>query len=335
MNDRETSADAIVEPTDASTRLEHWIGLVRAHPWPVAIAVLSVLWLLVLIPWPTTPDAEIDLLEGVDAPIAELTLDARSAADTPSGAITAKRIRVAGHVLLASPAALIANEIEFAPDARILSPGGDLTVLASRIVHGAFDVSGVDGRDGHAAGESGQAGGNAGSIYIASADAADTVVDAHGGRGGAGQRGYAGAPGRNGFCGPRGFGLAERGAAGGAGGDAGSGGNGGVVTAWYSTAAPKLSAPEGMPGAAARGGPGGRGGAGCKGVRGHQPAQSSGNEGPTGRPGSRGQAGVVATRHVDFDAVVDAYERWLGEHASVEVLRDRLRALPTRDLDAG
>ena len=48
-----------------------------------------------------------------------------------------------------------------------------------------------------------------------------------------------------------------------------------------------------------------------------------------------GQAGVVATRHVDFDAVVDAYERWLGEHASVEVLRDRLRALPTRDLDAG
>ena len=64
-------------------------------------------------------------------------------------------------------------------------------------------------------------------------------------------------------------------------------------------------------------------------MRGSQPAQSAGNEGAEGRPGSRGQPGTTSMRHVKFSAVVDAYEDWLADHASPEVLRERLARLQT------
>ena len=314
---------------DGYTNFDQLRDFAVAHPWPIAIAVLSFLWLLVLIPWPTTPDAQTNLIETIKSPIEEITLDAARPQDLPGEpVITAKKIRVTGHVLLTSPAVLIANEIEFSPNSRIWVPSGDLTIIAPHIVHGAFDVSGSNGRDGRSAGNAGQDGATGGSIYIATADPTDSIVEANGGNGGDGQRGYPGAAGRPGYCGPHGFGLAERGKIGGDGGDAGNGGSGGVVTVWYSTAQPRVSANEGKPGLAGRGGNGGKGGAGCRGVRGAQPAQSGGNEGATGRIGNAGSHGVASARHVNFNSVVAAYEAWSKQSATVAVLRDRLSALP-------
>ena len=56
-------------------------------------------------------------------------------------------------------------------------------------------------------------------------------------------------------------------------------------------------------------------------------AQSAGNEGAAGQPGSRGQPGTTSLRHVKFSAVVDAYEEWLADHTTPEVLRERLARL--------
>ncbi len=317
---------------DKLTNLEQWRDLALAHPWPVGLALLSVLWLLILMPWPHTPDSQIDLVSEhiAEGSADERVLDASKHDELPAdGVITAKRIRVVGHVLLNSPTVLVANEIVFAPDSRIWVPSGELVVIAPHITNGVIDVSGADGRDGRAPGGAGQDGGNGGSAYIAAGEFTGVTISANGGAGGEGQRGYAGAAGRNGFCGPRGFGLAERGKSGGNGGDAGHGGSAGLITTWYGVAAPHFTAEPGLPGNAGRGGPGGRGGAGCKGVRGSQPAQSAGNEGATGQPGSRGQPGTTSSRHVKFSTVVDAYEDWLDDHAAPEVLRERLARLPT------
>ena len=313
-----------MERHDSLTSFEHWRDLAQTHPWPLGLAALSVIWLLILIPWPHTPDAQIDLLSVHDAPVAaEYLLDANAHEELPAdGVITAKRIRVVGHVLLTGPVALVANEIEFTQGSRIWVPSGELTVIAPHISGGEFDVSGVRGGNGKQAGAPGQDGATAGSAYIAAAEFSNVTVLANGGAGGDGQRGYAGVAGRNGFCGPRGFGLAERGKVGGNGGDAGAGGSSGLVSAWYSGTPPQISAEPGKPGTA------GRGGAGCKGVRGSQAAQSAGNEGVAGRNGSHGQTGTINRRHVEFSAVVDAYEQWLSDRASPQVLLERLRALP-------
>ena len=312
------------------TNLQHWHDLAQAHPWPLGIALLSALWVLILIPWPHTPDAQIDLVGDQEGIVDERLLDANSHAETPAdGVVTAKRIRVVGQVLLTGPVVLIANEIQFAPGSRIWLPSGDLTVIAPHIAGGTFDVSGANGRNAHQAGAAGRDGENSGSVYIAAAQFSQVAVIANGGNGGDAQRGYTGAAGRNGFCGPRGFGLAERGKTGREGGDAGNGGSAGLLTVWYGNDPPHVDANEGKAGTAGRGGPGGRGGAGCKGVRGSQHAQSAGNEGAAGRVGTHGQRGTTSLRHVEFPKVVDAYERWLSDHASPEVLLERLRALPT------
>ncbi len=323
-----------MEHRDRLTNLEQWRDLALAHPWPVGLALLSVLWLLILIPWPHTTDSQIDLVGEhiAEGAADERVLDASKHDELPTdGVVTAKRIRVVGHVLLTSPAVLVANEIVFAPDSRIWVPSGELVIIAPHITNGLIDVSGPDGRDGRAPGGAGKDGGNGGSVYVAAGEFTDVTIAANGGAGGDGQRGYAGAAGRNGFCGPRGFGLAERGKSGGNGGDAGHGGSAGLVTVWYSAAASHVAADPGTPGTAGRGGPGGRGGAGCKGVRGSQNAQSAGNEGAAGQPGSKGQPGTISTRHVKFSAVVDAYENWLSERAAPEVLREHLGALPIVD----
>jgi hypothetical protein len=314
---------------DSLTNLEHWRDLAQAHPWPLGLALLSVLWALVLIPWPHTPDAQRDLVGDREGVVAERVLDANGHDNMPAdGIVVARHIRVVGHVLLNGPTVLIANEIEFAPNSRIWAPSGELTVIAPHIVGGVFDVSGANGRNGQQAGAPGHDGENAGMAYIAAAQFDDVTVVGNGGAGGDGQRGYAGAAGRNGFCGPRGFGLAERGKTGGAGGDAGSGGTAALITVWYGNTQPRIEAEAGKSGTPGRGGPGGRGGAGCKGVRGSQEAQSAGNEGAAGRAGSKGQPGVSNARHVEFANVVDAYERWASEHASPKVLLEYLRALP-------
>ena len=72
-----------------------------------------------------------------------------------------------------------------------------------------------------------------------------------------------------------------------------------------------------------------RGGLGCRGVRGAQENQSAGNEGAAGHLGTAGREGIVSRRHVDFAAVVDAYQEWLAERAPPEALRERLRTLRT------
>ena len=322
------SEHAVAEQ-DRLTNLEHWRDLVRAHPWPLGLAVLSVLWALVLIPWPHTPDEQRDLVGDREGVVDERVFDANAHDDLPAdGIVVARHIRVVGHVLLNGPTVLIANEIEFTPNSRIWAPSGEITVIAPHIVGGVFDVSGANGLTPRQAGATGHDGENAGMAYIAAARFDDVTVIGNGGAGGDGQRGYAGAAGRNGFCGPRGFGLAERGKTGGPGGDAGNGGTAALITVWYGHAPPRVEANAGKPGAPGRGGPGGRGGAGCKGVRGSQEAQSAGNEGAAGREGSKGQPGVSNTRHVEFARVVDAYERWTSEHASRQVLLEYLRALP-------
>jgi len=315
---------------DRLTNLEQWRDLALAHPWPVGVALLGTLWLLILIPWPHTPDSQIDLVSEhiADGAPDERVLDASKHDELPTdGVITAKRIRVVGHVLLTGPSVLVANEIVFGQDGRIWLPSGELVIIAPHITNGLIDVSGADGADGHAPGGDGADGANGGSAFIAAGEFSDVTIAASGGGGGDGQRGYVGAAGRNGFCGPRGFGLAERGKSGGDGGDAGHGGSAGLITAWYGSGEPHIRAEPGLPGNAARGGPGGRGGAGCKGVRGSQPAQSAGNEGAAGQPGSRGQPGTTSLRHVKFSAVVDAYEEWLADHTTPEVLRERLARL--------
>lgn len=318
-----------MERQDSLTNLEHWRGLAQAHPWPLGLALLSVLWALVLIPWPHTSDAQRDLVGDRAGIVEQRVLDASAHDDMPAdGIVLARHIRVVGHVLLNGPTVLIANDIEFAPSSRIWAPSGELTVIAPHISGGVFDVSGADGRSGRQAGVAGRDGENAGAAYIASAQFDQVTVVGNGGAGGDGQRGYAGAAGRNGFCGPRGFGLAERGKTGGAGGDAGTGGAAALITVWYGSEPPRVEATAGKAGTPGRGGPGGRGGAGCKGVRGSQQAQSAGNEGPAGRIGSNGQPGTTTTRHVEFSRVVDAYERWASEHASPQVLIEYLRALP-------
>ena len=319
-----------MERPDSLTNLEHWRDLAQAHPWPLGIALLSVMWLLILIPWPHTPDSQIDLVSTrITDAVDERVLDANGHDELPAdGVITAKRIRVVGHVLLTGPVTLVANEIEFTPNSRIWVPSGQLTVIAPHISGGVFDVSGANGRSVRQPGAHGHDGETSGSAYIASAEFSDVTIVANGGNGSDGQRGYTGAAGRNGFCGPRGFGLAERGKPGGDGGNGGNGGTAGLVTVWYAKAAPRIAADEGKPGIGGRGGQGGRGGAGCKGVRGTQAAQSAGNEGAEGRGGSRGQKGMISTRRVKFSAVVDAYERWVSDHASADVLLEHLRALP-------
>ena len=313
------------------TNLEQWRDLALAHPWPVGLALLSILWLLILIPWPHTPDSQIDLVSEhiAEGAADERVLDASKHDELPSnGVITAKRIRIVGHVLLTSPAVLVANEIVFAPDSRIWVPSGELVIIAPHILNGVVDVSGAEGRDGRSAGDPGKDGGNAGAAYVAAGEFSDVMILANGGAGGDGQRGYAGAAGRNGFCGPRGFGLAERGRSGGNGGDAGHGGSAGLITVWYGAAAPRFTAEPGVSGNPGRGGPGGRGGAGCKGVRGTQPSQPAGNEGASGQPGSRGQPGTTSLRHVKFSDVVDAYEDWLSKPAAPNALHERLVRIP-------
>lgn len=311
------------------TNFEHWRDLAQAHPWPLALALLSVAWALVLIPWPHTSDAERDLIGDREGIVDERVLDANGRIDMPvDGIVVARHIRVVGHVLLNGPTVLIANEIEFTPNSRIWAPSGEITVIAPHIKGGVFDVSGANGRSARQAGAAGREGENAGAAYLASAQFDDVTVVGNGGVGADGQRGYVGAAGRNGFCGPRGFGLAERGKTGGAGGDAGNGGTAALITVWYGKSPPRIEADVGKAGAPGRGGPGGRGGAGCKGVRGSQDAQSAGNEGAAGRVGSKGQPGIMNTRHVEFSKVVDAYERWATEHASPQVLLEYLRALP-------
>lgn len=315
---------------DTLISIEHWRDLLRANPWPLLIALLSILWLLVLIQWPASAPEEFELV-AADAP-AEIVLDASRRAPLPADAvITAKHIRVIGAVTLTNPAVIVANTIEFAPSARITSESGQLTVIAARIEHGVFDVSGSPGLDELATGGAGLDGDNGGMIFVAAAHLIDVLVAADGGNGGNGQRGYAGAPGRNGFCGPRGFGLAQRGKSGGVGGDAGTGGSGGLISIWHADKTPGFHADEGRPGTPGRGGPGGRGGAGCKGLRGTQNAQSAGNEGHEGHPGTRGQTGEIITRQVDFDDVVDVYEDWLDDGAKPDALREGLRMLPTID----
>ncbi len=318
-----------MEQQDSLTNLEHWRDFARAHPWPIGLALLTVVWLLILIPWPHTPDAQRDMVGDQGGTVAERTLDANAHIELPAdGVVIAKRIRVVGHVLLTGPALLIANEIEFAPDARIWIPSGQLTVVAPHIVNGSFDVSGTNGRSGRRPGQAGSDGDPGGAVYVAAAEFTQGAVIANGGAGGSGQRGYTGAAGRRGYCGPRGYGLAARGKTGGNGGDAGNGGSAGLITVWYANAPPHVSAIAGKPGDAGRGGPGGPGGAGCKGVRGSQPAQPPGNEGVAGHDGSSGQRGELSKRHVAFSDVVDAYRHWRNEKAPPQALVESLRALP-------
>ncbi len=318
--------------TDAlATRFAQWRDFAVTHPWPVSLTVLSVFWLLVLIPWPTARVEQIELVSAKRADVAdELALNGAPSAELPGDpVITARHIRVTGTVRLLGPRLIIANEIEFAPSARITSPSGQLTVIATRIRGGAFDVSGRAGQNGRSVGAAGQDGENGGVVLVAAAQFTDVTVAANGAAAGDGQHGYTGTAGRNGFCGARGFGLAERGTSGGSGGDAGDGGSGGLITVWYAGASPTLRANPGKAGAAGRGGPGGRGGLGCRGVRGAQQNQSAGNEGAAGHLGTAGREGIVSRRHVDFAAVVDAYQEWLAERAPPEALRERLRTLRT------
>ncbi len=117
-----------MERQDSLTNFEHWRDLAQAHPWPLGIALLSVLWTLILIPWPHTPDAQRDLVGDDKRIVAERVLDANAHDELPAdGVVIARHIRIVGHVLLSDPTVLIANEIEFAPDARIWAPSGHLT----------------------------------------------------------------------------------------------------------------------------------------------------------------------------------------------------------------
>ena len=178
-------------------------------------------------------------------------------------------------------------------------------------------------------GAAGHDGANGGSVYIAAGEFTDVTITSNGGAGGDGQRGYAGAAGRNGFCGPRGFGLAERGKSGGNGGDAGHGGSAGLITVWYGTAAPHFAGEPGTPApqdAAVRvaaAAPGARASAA------RSPRSPPATKVPKDEPGSHGQPATTSTRHVKFSAVVDAYEDWLEDHASPDVLRERLARLKT------
>ena len=149
---------------DKLTNLEQWRDLALAHPWPVGLALLSVLWLLILMPWPHTPDSQIDLVSEhiAEGSADELVLDASNHDELPAdGVITASAFASVGHDCC-GPAVLVANEIEFAPDSRIWAPSGELVGHRAAHPNGVIDVSGGRGRDDRAPGGAGQDGDNGG-----------------------------------------------------------------------------------------------------------------------------------------------------------------------------
>jgi hypothetical protein len=306
--------------------------LAGAFKWPLLVAGSTLLATLIWLLWPVGPGGldGFDLVDAIEPPVPdELILDRTTAAALAATPLfAAHHVIVRGSVRVPAEAILVADRLTFETDARLDAPGGRLIALAPVVEHATIDLSGRDGRDAVTPGAAGADGQTGGITLLAAAKFDGGRVLANGGSGGNGARGYAGAAGRNGWCGPRGFGLAKRGATGGPGGMAGSGGSGGLVTLLYQQQPADVSATHGSAGRPGRGGTGGPGGAGCKGLRGDQPAQPPGNEGAQGRAGSRGEDGTIDKRQIDFDDVVAAFEDWLddGPH-DFQHLRDRLLAI--------
>jgi len=301
-------------------------GAAVPRRWLTAAVVVAVIAIVTSVWYQSTTDRS-DLLDSLDpAAPDERVLDAGSAMDRdPAPLIAARRLIVRGVVDLPSDRILVADELIFEGDARIVSPSGHLTVLASRIVGADVDVSGRAGAAGALAGSPGADGGTGGTRFVAAESFMDSRLRAQGGAGGDGRAGASGARGRDGYCGPGRFRLAEPGATGGAGGAAGDGGSGGLIKVLHGSTAPRVDVRGGARGQAGRGGAGGQGGAGCEGVRGVQDGQPAGNEGAGGRPGSKGGDGVVSMGQADFADVADAFDGWLeGSDRTAAALRERL-----------
>jgi len=311
-------------------------SLFDAFKWPLLGAGITLLATLFWLAWPNG-DGRVDGFDMVDAiepAVADqLILDSVAASRLGNAPlVAAHHIVVRGIVRLPADTILAADRVSFDPDARIEAPGGRLIALAPHIENAAIDLSGRNGLDGARAGARGGDGETGGIALVAAARFDGGRILANGGNGGDGARGYTGAAGRNGWCGPRGFGLAQRGATGGPGGAAGNGGSGGLITLLYQQQPIDAAAVHGTAGNPGRGGNGGRGGAGCRGLRGNQPNQPTGNEGPGGRTGSRGDDGAIDRRKVDFDDVVDTFEAWLDTRPhDFGQLRDRLLAIEATD----
>jgi hypothetical protein len=307
-------------------------ALFDAFKWPLLGAGITLFASLLWLAW---PDGEgrvdgFDMVDAITPAVADqLILDNAEASRLDNAPlVAAHHIVVRGNVRLPADTVLAADSLTFDPDARIDAPGGRLIALAPHIENAAIDLSGRNGTDGVRAGAHGADGETGGIALIAAARFDGGRILANGGNGGAGARGYTGAAGRNGWCGPRSFGLAQRGATGGPGGAAGNGGSGGLITLLYQQQPVDAAAVHGRAGDPGRGGNGGRGGAGCKGLRGNQPNQPPGNEGPRGRTGSRGDDGAIDRRKVDFDEVAEAFEDWLDtKPRDFGQLRDRLLAI--------
>jgi hypothetical protein len=310
-----------------------WQEVLSASKLPLAIAGAFVVGLLAWLFWPVPPDESIDIAAKIEPPPpAELVLDAASASSYADRTlIAAERLVVKGVVSLERHHVLVANELAFEPESRLVLPSGHITVLAPRVHDAVIDVSGAPGKAGAAAGEDGHDGSAGGSIVLAAGEVINTRLIARGGDGGNGQRGYSGAAGQRGYCGPNGFRIAERGESGGDGGNGGAGGPGGLVMMMYRYDPAAAEVAAGKPGAGAEGGPGGAGGRGCNGVRGVQKAQGPGNDGARGRPGSVTSDGTVSSRRVAFWDVVRAFADWREEdnEGDPRKLRDRLRPIPT------
>jgi hypothetical protein len=287
----------------------------------IAVLVLGLILLVLLNP--PHVDSEFDVLGRAQAGVpAELVLDAAS--EVQDRVVVARRIRVRDPVEMAEDTVIVANEIVFDAGGEVRVPSGTLTVVASKVVGGAFDVSGRPGPDGASPGTAGAQGGPGGHIMLAGAVLDGVQLRANGGNAGHGASGAAGQAGRNGQCGPSVFRIAERGEPGGDGGDGGYGGAGGTILVWYRHAVPEATVGGGAAGRGARGGPGGAGGRGCDGVLGAQPAQPPGKEGTPGLAGADGSNGSVLALRVQFSDVVRVTRAWLrdGDRSTAALLRD-------------
>ena len=245
-----------------------------------------------------------------------------------SGTLVGSRILISGDVTAPQVAALIADEINFSPGARL--HGRELALVSTFLGAGQVDVSGQDGITGGPAEKlDGEPGGIA---IIAAVDAQGLTVRARGGRGADGAPGPRGSDGPDGDC--AGFGgwkAARPGQSGSPGGKAGSAGRGGRILILLDPkglGTPTLDSSAGAPGIPGQGGAGGRGGSGCVGLGGSQTGRSSGVNGEPGPAGRSAPDGIHALVRKEFRAAARAL-RGVDMHptASADSILRRLESI--------
>ena len=336
LDERENDLGSIVFPVPPKASLHERIWRwIRDHGWTSLAGAVGVLAAIVtLIIFVSGKQSLADFLsqprsvsEAPDASSTSLRAGSESLvlnAETTieAAVVAAARIRVEGTVALPPDTILAANELIFAPDAKLKLPAnGAVTYIAAlNIRNGVIDARGSDAPSANDG--AGVRGDDAGALRMLTASQSSVAIFADGRAGGDGGKGEIGRNGDNGNCG--GFGAYEGAHAGTDGGDGfagGRGGDGGAVRIVTDATAGliKASVNSGAGGEGGAPGTGGTGGRGCMGLGGTQGDEPDGKDGDPGGAGARGADGVFLVSPVsDF-------------RKRVEAIRDALDARPVPD----